>query len=74
MSKPEHTESPAGAPAGPPAAELDGDAATASGDAGAGSVKVPKARSAGGTSAAGKPVAAKPASGKPAADAADGPG
>ncbi|GLV99923.1 hypothetical protein Slala05_35550 [Streptomyces lavendulae subsp. lavendulae] len=47
MSKPEHTESPAGAPAGSPAAELDGDAATASGP-----VRVPKARSAAAADAA----------------------
>ncbi|MFE2152714.1 protein kinase [Streptomyces lavendulae] len=47
MSKPEHTESPAGAPAGSPAAELDGGAAAASGqDAAAGPARVPKARSA----------------------------
>ncbi|GLX39200.1 hypothetical protein Sros01_52730 [Streptomyces roseochromogenus] len=47
MSKPEHTESPAGAPAGSPAAELDGDAAAASGP-----VRVPKARSAAAADAA----------------------
>ncbi|MEU4952353.1 serine/threonine-protein kinase [Streptomyces lavendulae] len=62
MSKPEHTESPAGAPAGSPAAELDGDAATASGP-----VRVPKARSA----AAADAADANPESGPADASAAD---
>ncbi|WP_455680590.1 serine/threonine-protein kinase [Streptomyces lavendulae] len=62
MSKPEHTESPAGAPAGSPAAELDGDAATASGP-----VRVPNARSA----AAADAADANPESGPADASAAD---